>query len=532
MQKQNKSVQKRILRECERAMRTPLILITISNLLTAVLYVATADVLGAFADAVFSFQMTLGWRNAVTLAICIFALVFVAPIFGLIGNLSMFKHSLRHDNVVFGRYLDMEPARARTFDAGEMQYELEDAPNSLRIYWVRILSQVIPLLVGWSYLLYQAGNVSWLLTGFMLAFTLLRLAISLFLNKKIKHFDAALQEYKGSRRAMETEITRKPDQVKLLGVGDAFLERINREYVKHYHQTENPYIKYQVFVQMLPKIFDRFSPLLFILVGGIMVIRKSVTPGELSSMIGYLAVMQILLTTMCDCVQNWPLMMNAVQRLCEIYEAQEDETGESVEYFTEMEGQNIACFFEEKRALSLPFFNIRSGEKVHIVGANGSGKTTLVKVICGLLREYRGQLMINHRDFRTINVQQWRKLISYAPQQPYIFSASIKENIALGNPAAAEEKVDTLIHKFGLDNIANRQISMGTELSGGERQKISIARALVRDTPILIFDEPANHLDRNSIDTLYMALMESNKTIILITHEEKKENVIHKKIIL
>ena len=98
-------------------------------------------------------------RNALLLAACIIAIVFIAPGFGLIGNFSMLKCALIHDNIVMSRYFDKQPHKAIELDAGELQYELEDAPNSLRIHWINVLGYAVALSASWAYLLYCAGNI-------------------------------------------------------------------------------------------------------------------------------------------------------------------------------------------------------------------------------------------------------------------------------------------------------------------------------------------------------------------------------------
>ena len=125
----------KVLRECANAMRLPVFLNAVTLILSGTVGVTAADILGRFADAAFEQNLTLGMKNVMVLAVCIMLLVFAAPAIEMIENFVMLKAALCHDIVVFGHYLDKKPDRERLLNKGELQYELEDAPNTLRIQW-------------------------------------------------------------------------------------------------------------------------------------------------------------------------------------------------------------------------------------------------------------------------------------------------------------------------------------------------------------------------------------------------------------
>lgn len=159
MQPVNKTVRRVVFRDCLKAMFMPLVLLSASNLLARLLSVLTASVFGDFADAVFAMDRSIGLRSVLILAACILATVVLAPAVSMLGNFSMLRNALRHDNVIFGRFLRQDMQKALEGDLGELQYQLEDAPNDLRIYWINIMSQALALPIGWAYLLWWAAPV-------------------------------------------------------------------------------------------------------------------------------------------------------------------------------------------------------------------------------------------------------------------------------------------------------------------------------------------------------------------------------------
>jgi ATP-binding cassette subfamily B protein len=177
-------------------------------------------------------------------------------------------------------------------------------------------------------------------------------------------------------------------------------------------------------------------------------------------------------------------------------------------------------------------FQITAGNKVRIVGENGSGKSTLGKVISSLLLGYTGTLAVNNIDFKAINLNEWRKLVACALQDSYLFAVTAKENIAIANPSATDAEINEVMRKFGIDQLADRIISAQTKLSGGERQKVSIVRALMKDSSILILDEPTNNLDQESIIVLKEYIKNIDKTVILVSHDNMLDDVVNKSIYL
>ncbi len=178
--------------------------------------------------------------------------------------------------------------------------------------------------------------------------------------------------------------------------------------------------------------------------------------------------------------------------------------------------------------------NIKAGEKLAIVGENGAGKTTFVKLLCGLLRSKEGRITVNGADLFDFEPEDYRNLFSAVFQKSGILPVSIRDNIALNvgdeepdeeaiwnciRLANLEEKVRSLPE--GINTHLVKWISEhGTELSGGEMQRLLLARALYKDAPVLILDEPTAALDPIAENEIYQAYhkLTEGKTSIFISH--------------
>lgn len=174
-------------------------------------------------------------------------------------------------------------------------------------------------------------------------------------------------------------------------------------------------------------------------------------------------------------------------------------------------------------------FTIQPGQVVAVVGHTGAGKSTIAQLLPRLYDPNEGQILIDGRDIRDFTLESLRAQMSMVLQESILFTGSIVENIAYGRPdatgveiieAAKEANADEFISKFP-DGYYTVLAERGSNLSGGQRQRIAIARAFIRDTPILILDEPSTGLDAESTDLVLQALRKlmKDKTTIIISHE-------------
>ncbi len=172
--------------------------------------------------------------------------------------------------------------------------------------------------------------------------------------------------------------------------------------------------------------------------------------------------------------------------------------------------------------------HIKSGEKVGLVGHSGSGKTTLTRLLLRFSDIQDGEILVGGQDISKVTQGDLRRSIAYVPQEPLLFHRSISENIAYGDPGASQAAIEAVAemasaHEFivtlpqGYDTLVGER---GVKLSGGQRQRIAIARAMLKDAPILALDEATSALDSESEVLIQKALwrLMEGRTAIVIAH--------------
>lgn len=183
----------------------------------------------------------------------------------------------------------------------------------------------------------------------------------------------------------------------------------------------------------------------------------------------------------------------------------------------EIIAENLSYTVNDKNILKPVNFNIKKGDKVKISGENGTGKTTLIKILSNIYTDYNGNISINNTELNNAkNIN-----INYFCQNSYVFPTTVKENIFLG-----KNKIDTVF----TDNKLLMKTNMNG-LSGGEKHKITLDRALIGNSNIFIFDEPLNHLDSESTEKFLKIFDEIEGIVIFVDHKNIIKNY-NKEIIL
>lgn len=211
------------------------------------------------------------------------------------------------------------------------------------------------------------------------------------------------------------------------------------------------------------------------------------------------------------------------------------ESGERLEIVTApgIKLENVSFSYDgENEVLDNVSIEVKPGEKIAVVGSNGAGKTTLIKLICGLLHPACGQILIDGVPISSVDQEDYAKAISAVFQDSALLPVSIKHNIVMNDKKVDEDRLAQVVTLVGLEEkIASLEMGLdtplvkhitenGTEFSGGEVQKLLLARAVYKDSPVLILDEPTAAMDPIAEQNVYLKYNElsKDKTAFFISH--------------
>ncbi len=172
---------------------------------------------------------------------------------------------------------------------------------------------------------------------------------------------------------------------------------------------------------------------------------------------------------------------------------------------------------------------LRAGERLALVGPSGSGKSTVAALLLRLADPERGRVSVDGVDLRDLDPVDWRRRIAWVPQRPRLFAGTVADNVRLGDPAASDDRVWAALDDAGAagfvsglpEGLATRVGDGGRTLSAGEIQRLAVARALLRDAPIVVLDEPTSNLDAESAALVERAVetLAAGRMTLVITHD-------------
>ena len=192
--------------------------------------------------------------------------------------------------------------------------------------------------------------------------------------------------------------------------------------------------------------------------------------------------------------------------------------------------ENVSARYPPGEDPVLHGFNLRlePGQRIALVGESGVGKTTVVNLVLRFLDPEQGRVTLNGCDLRELNQEDVRRAVAVAAQDSHLFSTSIRENVLLGRPEASDAELDDALRRArihdwvsslpdGVDTLVGEE---GRQVSGGQRQRLVLARALLADAPVLILDEPTAHLDPETAEELVRDIIGAadSRSVLLITH--------------
>lgn len=378
--------------------------------------------------------------------------------------------------------------------------------------------------------------ISWKLSFLVLFITPVRYLLVKFLSKKrhayFKDLIQLYQDYDGWQGDTFAGIKE---------VKSWCLESLKmREFIKLQRKIirQNMKVAYLQNTNMISEtIFGEVLSTFMYIVGGSLVTGGTLTVGKLFAFMTYSSYVTGPIFAIMNMRYIFAGIMPSAQRYFEFLHTECEEPKKIGQSFCidakqirgKIEFRNVSFSYKENDPiLQNVNLKIAAGEHVAIIGRNGSGKSTILNLIMRFLSPDSGQILLDDRNVMDINLHHYRTLIAVVSQEVYLFNSSIKENIML-NAKKTEEEFHVIAQICGVDRFVSKIPDQydsivgerGGKLSGGERQKIAMARAFIKESKILILDEATANYDVKSEQEINHAIMENykDKTMIIITHK-------------
>ncbi len=429
---------------------------------------------------------------------------------------------------------NLSPGFTQGRDTAYLNQRINNDSNALIIFCIGVLQQIVinavmviaPLALIFSFNIYLGIVLIILNALYFLSYTVFK-----------KPLFKVSYEYKEEQSRYFGKLNEQLFNVKFIqlhGVGNGFLKRLT--YV--FEILLNKALRYQktnYLFSSVDKVIMTVANVLVFLFGGISVINGSLS-------VGYFAIISSYFSMMMSATRYFFTLGQSVQenavsynRLRDIFEVNEQSNGEGVpKGIDRIEARNLTFSYGDSCVLHDCSVTFKKGNMYALTGENGSGKSTLINVLVGLyMDEFTGEVFYNHERISLLDMREVRRrYIGISEQEPMLLPDTLRYNIILDEQAELDEErfyelcgylcLEELIESLpnGLDTIINEKSS---NLSGGEKQKIALLRALMKSPDVLILDEPTSALDRVSRKRLgeYLQSLKKEKIIIIATHDKE-----------
>ncbi len=315
-------------------------------------------------------------------------------------------------------------------------------------------------------------------------------------------------------------------------VNEKALDQRFQQESQSFYRQEVKIVKVREFTKLMVDVATGFGVALIIWYGGSLVVKGVITSGDLFSTLGAVVMLFGPVKNLGNSYTTFQEIRAAIERLAWL-ENMEIERGGSKpldSFQREISFDHVCQRYQGEGEPVLHDVNltIQRGEIIAIVGASGAGKTTLIELLPRFYDPVAGAVLLDGNDLRSLNLADLRSLIGMVSQDVILFNDTIRENIAFGDPQASQADIEraavlAFAHDFirelpdGYDTMLGER---GLNLSGGQRQRIAIARAILKNPPILILDEATSALDAVSEGLVQKALdhLMSDRTTIVVAH--------------
>jgi ATP-binding cassette, subfamily B, bacterial len=425
--------------------------------------------------------------------------------------------------------------------SGETLGKLQKVRSDVEKFISLSINLIFTTLVGVVFVVIYALNVHWIIVPAFLATVPLLGTLSWALSGRVKTIQKQIVAETTALAGSTTESLRNIELVKSLGLADQEVVRLNAttEKILRLELKKVKYIRSLSFIQGTCVNLLRTSILFMMLY---LIFTQKITVGQFFSLLFYSFFIFGPMQELGNIINVYRETQVSLENFRKILATPKDPKPVAPVPLTdieELEFENVGFMHQSAStpALTDISFDVKRGETIAFVGPSGAGKTTLVKLLVGLYLPKDGQILYNGVPGTDVDLDRLRERIGLVTQDTQLFSGTIRENLKFVNPHAGDDECLAVLHRAaahgllaraekGLDTVIGEG---GIKVSGGEKQRLSIARALLRDPHLLVFDEATSSLDSLTEEEISRTMRDvaSSREVITILIAHRLSTVMH-----
>lgn len=418
--------------------------------------------------------------------------------------------------------------------SGETLGKLQKVKIDCEKFITLSISLVFQSLIGVAFVIVYAVSIDWLLGPIFLITVPVIAFVSSFLGKKIKKVSKEILGETTALAGATTESLRNIELVKSLGLTAQEVKRLNSTTVKilGLELKKIRYIRSLSFIQGTTVHFMR-TTLVFALY--LFIFQGIIKPGDLITLMFFSFFLFNPLQELGNVISSYNETKASMDNFGNLMSAKSEEKPaqpKTIGFIQDLRFLNVSYKHQTAKIFAVKdiSFEAKTGETIAFVGPSGSGKTTLVKMLVGLYPPLEGAIFYNEINAKEIELTELRQQLGFVTQDAQLFSGTIKDNLLFVKPDATDAEILEVLQKTACQNLLNRAENGmnstigegGIKVSGGEKQRLSIARALLRKPKLLLFDEATSALDSITEEEITQTIRDisskKDQITVLIAH--------------
>ncbi len=448
------------------------------------------------------------------------------------------KISSNLKKMLYAHILNLEYESYQSYSKVEMLQRANEDAQDYANFYKNQFNLILDIISLSFFIVTQGISLSTSVTIYLMITVVIMLLFALWYYYKMT---ALLENVILKKRKMLGATISNINQFKFVRIFNRQKEEIQKykRLNKDYTEEDIKFIRLILFYDIVSEYITYLSEPIICLLGGIAIMQGNMTMGGLTALLLFASKILMSLYSFGENLEVVNTFLVVRQKIRKLMNLKEEKIGN---YFYDLEGDivfhNVSIKISEKEILANLNFAIKKGEKIALIGDNGTGKSILAKAILGFY-PVEGNIYLNYHNSKQLDKSNIRQYIDFVSGEADLFSGTILDNIELDIQSTEEQllkvtkqaEIQEDISRFedGYKTVVGEK---GIKLSGGQKQRILIARALMRNKPIMIFDNAFSKLDHKTCDNIFQNLMKDypQTTMIFITHKSEIKDYVDRTI--
>lgn len=433
----------------------------------------------------------------------------------------------------YKKFLKQKRGILDKYDIGELIYRIPEDEVSYAAGIFTLMGDGIIVIFVISLSFYIMSTIHIKFAIICLILSTIPILVVKYFDKKIEGLYNMEQDSLSKIANMERSVIENFSFVKSHSLNNKIISSIKKQYDNYYGTYKNQTVIIKA-LENFKYIFSIVCEVLIYIIGSYYISSNQLNIGNAVKFFGISMLLKSNAELFSKVLLNYFRLKAAATRYVEWTGNEENFGNKKLKEINSISFEKLNFKYEDKVIIDNFSYKINKGDRVLIEGKNGSGKSTLIKLLTGLYSEYHGEIYINNINLRELDINEFRKSISVVTQNPFLLNLSVIDNIKSCCRVDKDDNIEDILNELDLYSIKDKIVGEnGEHLSGGQRQKVALARALVAKSDLIILDEPDNALDKNARDYIMKKFINEENTIMVISHNNKwSEEFKNKSIVL